>query len=106
MTTPQHYGGRACMRVAQAKADRYLVLVSPKDYEDIERIGRAREGVWAFILEPLDDHNTRLLVRSRSADVASPGRLLVFDPIHFIMERKMMLGIRERAEGNGRKMAA
>ena len=29
---------------------------------------------------------------------AGPGRLLFFDPIHFVMERKMMLGIRKRAE--------
>jgi hypothetical protein len=29
------------------------------------------------------------------------GRL-VFDPVHFIMERKMMLGIKQRAEKAGR----
>ena len=29
------------------------------------------------------------------------GRL-VFDPVHFIMERKMMLGIKQRAENAGR----
>lgn len=100
MTTPQHYGGRAFMRVAQVEPDRYLVLVSEKDYEAIARGGHAREGAWAFVLEPIDEHTTRLLVRSRSAAATTPGRLLVFDPIHFIMERKMMLGIRERAEAN------
>jgi hypothetical protein len=29
------------------------------------------------------------------------GRLM-FDPVHFLMERKMMLGIKQRAENAGR----
>jgi hypothetical protein len=33
-------------------------------------------------------------------------RCLVFDPIHFIMERKMMLGIRDRAEAREERREA
>ena len=104
MTPSSRYGGRGRVKVAMIEPGRYLVLVALEDYEAVVRTGRAPEGAWALILEPVDDHTTRLLVRSRSGRAVSPGRFLVFDPIHFIMERKMMLGIRERVES--RKKAA
>jgi len=53
--------------------------------------------VWQFNLVPQDDGTTRLVIRSRSAaegwfwDAIRPGE--------FIMMRRMMLGIKERAEG-------
>lgn len=53
--------------------------------------------VWQFNLVPQDDGTTRLVIRSRSAaegwfwDSIRPGE--------FIMMRRMMLGIKERAEG-------
>lgn len=75
------------------------------DAASVATTGRAPDGAWAFVLEPIDDHTTRLLVRSRSGQAATPGRFLVFDPIHFIMERKMMLGIRKRAEAHGKAAA-
>jgi hypothetical protein len=50
----------------------------------------------------LHGERTRLLVRSRSGNYSSLPQMLfdflVFDPAHFVMERKMMLGIKERAE--------
>jgi len=59
-------------------------------------------GGWgAFVLEPKDGY-TRLIVRTRGngkPNVAlAPFGLLVFEPAHFIMERRMLLGIKERAE--------
>jgi hypothetical protein len=59
-------------------------------------------GGWgAFVLEPVGD-STRLIVRSRGANepnvALAPFGLLVFEPAHFIMQRRMLLGIRERAE--------
>ncbi|WP_224335748.1 hypothetical protein [Haloprofundus halobius] len=60
-------------------------------------------GTWAFVLEPIAEGTTRLLVRSRAAPIRSrPGRLLhslVYEPVHFLMERKMLLGIKARSEG-------
>ena len=53
--------------------------------------------VWQFILVPQSDGTTRFVVRSRSAlegwmwDAIRPGE--------FIMMSRMMLGIKERAEG-------
>jgi hypothetical protein len=65
------------------------------------------EGWGAFILRPVNDSTTRLLVRTRGggtptyAGVAlAPIGLLVFEPAHFIMERGMLLGIKRRAEGS------
>jgi len=53
---------------------------------------------WAFVLQPDDGRHTRLLVRSRGT--FGLPRLLgyLLEPGHFAMERRMLLGIRERAE--------
>jgi len=57
---------------------------------------------WVFVLEPADRNQTRLLIRWRSQTPRSLHDLVfnkyLLEPIHFIMERKMMLGIRRRAE--------
>jgi hypothetical protein len=57
---------------------------------------------WAFILEPAPGNATRLLIRWRARPPDSiAGTILdkyVIELIHFIMERRMMLGIRERAQ--------
>lgn len=59
-------------------------------------------GSWTFVLQPLDARSTRLLVRGRGTArhaLAAVGfDWLVFDPIHFAMERRMLLGIQELAE--------
>lgn len=57
------------------------------------------QATWAFILYPLDSKTTRLIIRMRiDISVLSKTSLLLFDPGHFIMERKMMYGIKECAE--------
>lgn len=66
-------------------------------------------GTWGFYLKVLDETRTRLIIRGRGEwGTGSLNWLLlyaVFEPAHFIMERKMMLGIKRRAEaavkGNG-----
>ncbi len=62
----------------------------------------ADNGTWAFIVEPIDEHRSRLIVRSRAVSepvLEAVARALVFDPLHFAMERRMMLGIKMMAEG-------
>jgi hypothetical protein len=57
------------------------------------------ENWGTFVLEPLDGGRTRLLVRSRSARGFPALLYVLFIEIpHFVMERKMLLGIKERAE--------
>lgn len=67
------------------------------------------ENWGAFVLQPIDSGTTRLFIRTRGETWASlPGLLLgplnvfVFEPAHFIMQRGMMRGIRDRAEGRRR----
>jgi hypothetical protein len=64
------------------------------------------EKTWAFVLRPLDERTTRLIIRGhgdynpdfKNALLNFICWRVVFEPAHFIMERKMMLGIKERAE--------
>jgi hypothetical protein len=61
------------------------------------------DGTWAFVVEPIDAAASRLVMRGRAR--GSLGLLgagferSIFEPIHFAMERKMMEGIKARAEG-------
>jgi hypothetical protein len=60
-------------------------------------------GWGAFVVRPLDGTRSRLIVRSRisSPDVPVWGAALsfaMFELPHFIMERRMLMGIKERAE--------
>lgn len=63
------------------------------------------ENWGAFVLQPVDSDTTRFFVRTRGEGVATlagvvlgPISTFMFEPAHFIMQRRMMLGIRERAE--------
>jgi hypothetical protein len=58
--------------------------------------------VWAFVLEP-DRSGTRLVSRNRitSPGTSPVGRLVfryLMEPGSLVMERKMLLGIKQRAE--------
>lgn len=56
---------------------------------------------WTFVLQPLDAHTTRLLSRTRyDFSPAALGLVLrpLLEPLQFLMERRMLLGIRSRAE--------
>ncbi|MCC7104704.1 MAG: SRPBCC family protein [Chloroflexi bacterium] len=57
------------------------------------------ENSWSFALQPIDGRTTRLLVRSRAPrGMGVLFNILLLELPHFIMERKMLLGIKERAE--------
>ena len=73
----------------------------------------------AFVLQPVDDNTTRLIIRSQGDYEPDLKNALLnfllwrvfYEPAHFIMERKMLLGIKTRAEKlaaehRDRKMAA
>jgi len=59
---------------------------------------------WGFILDPIDENSTRLIIRYRQDFEPTPGNVIgwrVFtEPIHFNMERKMLQGIKARVEGS------
>ncbi len=63
---------------------------------------------WAFVLQPVDEKTTRLLVRSRA--VGGPPWLLLFMRLVFgngdtVMQRTMLHGIKQRAENLARDPA-
>ena len=77
--------------VARLEPNQALIL-----RDEIER------GSWAFVLKPIGDKQTRLIVRVRGPKPETFGRTAlnysVFEPAHFIMERKMLLTLKKLAE--------
>lgn len=65
---------------------------------------QARRSVlsWAYILDPVDEGTTRLIFRFKLDVDPRPLWGLIYvlhiEIPHFVMERKMMLGIKERVE--------
>ncbi len=64
---------------------------------------------WSLGLYPEQDGSTRIVSRVRSAYLWKPGSplpTLFLGPLHFILERKMLRGIKQRAEAeSGRGLA-
>jgi hypothetical protein len=93
LADPGRWGERGRQVVALVDPPRSLVLVSPADWARLARGERAR-GAWGFFLVAETEHRTRFLVRSSGGPVGMHG----FDLLHFVMEQKMMRGLRDRAE--------
>ena len=78
-----------------------MTLIMPDDADEVAAGGQARHGIWSFLLDPVDEGSCRLLMRSRAGSEPLGGALaqwLFIEPAHFIMERAMMLKIRDLAE--------
>ena len=59
----------------------------------------ALQSLWgAHVILPIDEHTSRLLVRSAPGEANLVTKLLM-DPIVFTMEKRMLLGLKARAEG-------
>lgn len=76
-------------RVGEVRPDTVLVL----------------ENWGSFVLLPVGAGSTRLIARTRGAGpdgiksvVLAPLGFALFEPVHFIMQRKMLLTLKERAE--------
>jgi hypothetical protein len=82
------------------KAGWFVVGLEPESFlvlrDEIE------QGSWSFVLRPIAGGGTRLIIRARGDRPASLLRwmfhLTVFEPAHFVMERKMLLTLKELAE--------
>jgi hypothetical protein len=67
---------------------------------------------WAFVLEPIDEHHTRVISRCRGELIRPSGRLrlALMHPVHFAMERRQLLNLKTRVEasakGRSRSMVA
>ena len=100
--TPRHFGGQGRMIAAVVQPQQSFVMVNPKDWERLQAGKVAQGGFWSFTLEPLGDGQSRLIARVRGGTpptLASraAGRLF-WEPMHFIMEQKMLRTIRDLSE--------
>jgi hypothetical protein len=72
-----------------------VTLVKPNEYYSL--------GGWTFYLQKMDTSNTRLIVRYPSMEIKQSKLMTfyyygLFEPLHFIMESGMMIGIKKNAE--------
>jgi hypothetical protein len=74
--------------IAQIDPNRAVVMGHKEDGKWVD--------VWAFIIVPQEDGTSRLITRTRT--MATGGFWTIIHPGIFVMERGMLLGIKERAE--------
>ena len=88
--------------VALLEAEKALVLLTPGTREEAYATGMPF-ATWAFILQPLSGGRSRLIIRFRTDFDPNPTGFVMnkyaLEPVHFLMEQKMMQGIKARAEG-------
>lgn len=71
--------------------------------------GQPDETTWGFYLVPMGENQTRLIVRLRTREIKGVSKVLnevTVEPAHFIMERKMMLTVKELAEKRYRQRSS
>jgi hypothetical protein len=88
----RRYGDVGRQVVAAVAPGSHLVLMSPADFERVQRDNKAL-GAWGFYLRR-NAGWTRLIARGSGGAVGHA----TFDVPHFLMEQQMMRGIRARAQ--------
>ena len=94
------------MTIAVLEPGRAFVIRSGAPGEPPQTPGNFFKGemefCWAFVLAPVDERTTRLIIRCRAAWAdtltARLAKPILLEPVHFVMEERMLRGIRERAE--------
>lgn len=74
-----------------------------------DRVDDWMDSTWSFHVQPIDAHMTRLIVRLRADGQGTLQELIgraLIEPAHFVMERRMLKGIKKRAEGRHRQVEA
>lgn len=89
--------------VVQVEPEQALVMVAldPQTRQEV------RFATWAFRLLALDDSTTRLIVRGLNGHPPGLGNTVIWrmvEPVSFVMERKMLQGIKARGEDSFRGM--
>ena len=92
--------------VAELEPNHHLVLLTEGAGEsELDKVFRQANAAstWTFLLRELEGERTRLIVRWRARWKLSGSSMsfligLMLDPIEFLMEQRMMRGIKERAE--------
>lgn len=99
---PEDYPVPLAFDVAEIEPGRALVLRTPGDPATNVAAGFP-DASWAFVLEQLENGTTRLIVRwradyKRGDAMAALWNHYGVEPVHFLMEQRMLRGIKERAE--------
>lgn len=101
MYPPDELGGMGHASLLLYEPGRALVFGT---HTPLDAPGSAPTGAWAFVVEPTSEHSARLLTRgSGGAAHSLLGQAFtrtVFEPLHFAMERRMLVGIKGLAEGH------
>ena len=92
------------VEIVEIESCRLLVLAGTLYNQEQEKTTKGSPGgTWVFELEQAGPENTRLIIRSRVAKF-EPMWLsvlmyrLMLEPIHYVMERGMLAGIKKRSE--------
>jgi proline iminopeptidase len=80
-----------------------LTVPAARNFDPADELPRAySDSTWGFFLRPTVDGHTRLVVtgKARGAPHAliAAGNWLLWDPAHWVMQRKQFAGLRHRAE--------
>jgi hypothetical protein len=104
---PMTADGKLAMPVAMLEPERYLVMGGtintktggPGDLTD-PALENYFSGTWALVLDEVGANTTRLLVRARLDwnEGLATASFYALEPGSFLMNRKMLLGIKERVE--------
>ena len=92
------------VRLVPEGSDLYFVISAIEPDRAIILSGDNPPTTWGFVLESIDDRTTRLIIRWRQCYEPTPGNIIMWrfftDPITFVMERKMLQGIKVRVEAS------
>lgn len=83
-----------------------VVAIDPGRSFTLSQRSTRAANAWAMVLQPVDDHTTRLLIRERNAKSQSLFGRIFGEPAHFVMQTHLMRGIKARAEGHPEPPAA
>jgi hypothetical protein len=107
MFPPRKLGGIGQAPLAIYEPGRALVFYTRRTGTTLDD---PPDGTWAFVVEPSSQTTCRLVVRARARGslglLGAAFNRGIFEPVHFVMERKMMAGIKARAEGRRVSRAA
>ncbi len=101
-----HPESQAHLEVHSLDPEHFLVLQGRSEDEEGEgEPPHGSQASWSFVLVPLDEEHTRLVVRLRASAESTltvlGWRMML--PIDLLMERKMLLGVKHRAQREARQ---
>jgi hypothetical protein len=100
---PNHVAGWRVTGIDPPKSLVLTVSIEQPASSEVPRLDPDTfSGVWVFQLNPIDTSSCRLIADFRAdfgpGPVPSALPPLLLEPVHFVMERKMLIGLKERAE--------